>query len=47
MIKVAVSKNWEVFAFVGDGASAIASFEALTSVRVLYSFDVREFSLVF
>ena len=44
-IEVAASENWDVVGFVWDGASAVVSFEALTSVRVLSSFDVWEFSL--
>ena len=47
MIKLAVSGNWEVLAFVWDGVSTIASFEGLTSVYVLSSIGVREFTLVF
>ena len=46
MIKIAVLETWEVLAFVRDGASTIVSFEALTSVEVLSSINVREFSLV-
>ena len=39
MIKVAVSNNWEVLAFVWDGASTIVSFEVLTSVGVLFQLN--------
>ena len=44
--EVIVSENWEVLAFVSDGASTIVSLETLTSVGVLSSIELREFSLI-